>query len=451
MNGQNLKDTTMIKPSKDNTFCYYPFYAMVFKLYEKNDLKAVAPCCMMHDTKNNNTNEYYSILTKKELKGLSPHDIFHHKKFEELRKNLMNNIRDERCSTCWNLEDKNITSHRLYTRWQFSEQFNTDLKEIDISLSNKCNLACRMCNVGSSHQIFEDIDKLKKNNKMHVFEKSSNNSLNSHNLPQNVKNNHLIRWIYDNTDKIKIFKASGGEPLYDNNILNLLRKFVIDGNSKNIELALHSNAMLIDDDVIDLMNNFKLQRHSFSIDGVDTTYDYIRHKANFETLEKNIKKWFSQSTNVYTVNINFVLSALNIGNVVDFLEWTILMFHNKVRCNVFISEVRPHKRGIDMINLPKTYLEKIRENVINFRDEFEKFRTKEFNNMHSKGFFHYEIDKLLSLIDISIDKNEMNLKDLYTEITLLDETRNQTYRDFLDESLIHILDDYGRKYDSKHY
>ena len=26
-----------------------------------------------------------------------------------------------------------------------SEEFNTDLKEIDISLSNKCNLACRMC------------------------------------------------------------------------------------------------------------------------------------------------------------------------------------------------------------------------------------------------------------------------------------------------------------------
>ena len=32
----------MIRPSKDNTFCYYPFYAIVFKLYDKNNLKAVA-------------------------------------------------------------------------------------------------------------------------------------------------------------------------------------------------------------------------------------------------------------------------------------------------------------------------------------------------------------------------------------------------------------------------
>ena len=55
---------------------------------------------------------------------------------------------------------------------------------------------------------------------MSLFDEASDNSLKSHNLPQNVNDNHLIKWIYNNTNKIKIFKASGGEPLYDNNILN---------------------------------------------------------------------------------------------------------------------------------------------------------------------------------------------------------------------------------------
>ena len=100
-----------------------------------------------------------------------------------MRKNSLNNIRDPRCSTCWNQEDKGILSHRLYTRWQFPEEFKTGLKEVDISLSNKCNLACRMCNTGSSHQIWEDVDKLKKNNKMSLFDRASNNSIKSHNLP----------------------------------------------------------------------------------------------------------------------------------------------------------------------------------------------------------------------------------------------------------------------------
>jgi len=436
----------MIKPTKDNSFCFYPFYAMVFKLWKKNsnELRAVAPCCMMHDTKGI-TGEYNSILTAGELKGLSPYDIFHHKKFENLRKNLLNNKRDPRCSTCWNQEDQGIMSHRLYTRWQFPEEFNTDLKEIDISLSNKCNLACRMCNTGSSHQLYQDVDKLRKINKLNMFEQASGKSLGSHNLPKGTNDNHLIRWIHENTDKIKVFKASGGEPLYDNNILNILRKFVIKGNSKDTELVLHTNGMLITDDIIKLMNKFKIQRPSFSIDGVDSTYNYIRHKSDFVTLENTLKHWFKHSTNVYALNVNLVLDALNLGNVVDFLEWTALMFHNKIRCNIFISEVRPHGRGIDIINLPITYLETIQKNIIEYKDGFEQFRTKKYEYMHSSKYFHYEVDKLLSLIEYAITNNVCDISSLYTEITLLDETRNQSYKDFLDPSLISILENYERE------
>ncbi len=445
MNGQNLKNTTMIEPSKDNTFCYYPFYAMVFKLYDKNNLKAVAPCCMMHDTKNLHTNEFNSILNKEELKNLTPSEIFHHEKFEKLRNNLLNNIKDERCSTCWNLEDKGILSHRLYTRWQFPEEFNTDLKEIDISLSNKCNLACRMCNTGSSHQMLEDVDKLNKLSKLKLYENASDHSIRSHNLPEDVKNNHLIKWIYNNTDKIKIFKASGGEPLYDKNILNLLRKFVKDGNSKNTELALHTNAVLITDEIIELMNQFRIQRHSFSIDGVDTTYDYIRHKSNFSMLEKNIKKWLKKSTNVYALNINLVISALNIGNIVDFLEWTSLMFHDKIRCNIFMSEVRPHGRGIDIANLPNDYLMKVKKDITEFQTGFETFRTKKYDYMHKGNYFHYEIDKVLSLLEQSLNYKDKNFSKLYGEITLLDETRNQSYADYLDTNLVDLLKNHERQ------
>ena len=280
---------------------------------------------------------------------------------------------------------------------------------------------------------------------MTLFDEASDNSLKSHNLPQDVKNNHLIKWIYNNTNKIKVFKASGGEPLYDNNILNLLRKFVKDGNSKDTELALHSNAMLITDEIIELMNQFKLQRHSFSIDGVDSTYDYIRHKANFSVLEKNIKKWFNKSTNVYGININLVLSALNIGNVVDFLEWASLMFHDKIRCNIFMSEVRPHGRGIDIANLPNDYLSKVKQDILNFKSEFETFRTKKYNYMHKGNYFHYEIDKVLSLIDYSIKYKNKNFNKLYNEIVLLDEVRNQSYVNYLNNDLVNILKKHERQ------
>lgn len=454
-------DFKIMVPTKDNSFCFYPFYALVFKSWKggSNDLKAVAPCCMMHDTKDIKTGMPYSVMSRGELKGLSPYDIFHHKKFEELRKNLLNNKRDSRCSTCWNLEDKGIRSHRLYTVWGFPEEFKADLKEIDITLSNKCNLACRMCNVGSSHQLEKDVDKLKENNKLEIFEQASKDALDLHSgitprrqkprkpyIRQTIDTNHLIRWIYNNTEKIKILKASGGEPLYDNNILTLLKKFVRDGNSKDTELLFHTNGVLITDKIINLMNEFKTQSHSFSIDGVDSTYNYIRHKSDFFTLENTLKNWLKHSTNVKELNINFVLSALNLGNVIDFLEWIALMFHTKsIGINVFISEVRPRGRGTDIVNLPITYLETIQKNIINYKDTFEQYVCPK--SSEDGRTYDYEIDKLLSLIEHAITNNVCDISRLYTEITLLDETRNQSYKNFLNPSLVTILENYEREID----
>jgi MoaA/NifB/PqqE/SkfB family radical SAM enzyme len=215
--------------------------------------------------------------------------------------------------------------------------------------------------------------------------------------------------------------------------------------------------MLITDDIITLMNEFKIQRPSISIDGVDSTYDYIRHKSNFVTLEKTLKHWLKHSTNVYSLNVNLVLSALNLGNVVDFLEWTSLMFYNKIRCNIFISEVRPHGRGSYIVNFPITYLETVRKNIIEYKDKFEQFRTKNYGHRYwakegegyykteEHRYFYYEVDKCLSLIENAITNNVCDIPSLYTEITLLDETRNQSYKDFLDPSLVSILENYERQ------
>ena len=60
-----------------------------------------------------------------------------------------------------------------------------------------------------------------------------------------------------------------------------------------------------------------------------------------------------------------------------------------------------------------------------------------------RQLFHYEIDKVLSLIEHSIEYKDKNIKNLYDEIVLLDETRGQSYKNF-GADLIDILDDYKR-------
>ena len=65
--------------------------------------------------------------------------------------------------------------------------------------------------------------------------------------------------------------------------------------------------------------------------------------------------------------------------------------------------------------------------------------------MHSSKYFHYEVDKCLSLIENAITNNVCDISSLYTEIALLDETRNQSYKDFLNPSLVSILESYERE------
>ena len=136
---------------------------------------------------------------------------------------------------------------------------------------------------------------------------------------------------------------------------------------------------------------------------------------------------------------------MNLGNIVDFLEWAALMFHNKVRCNIFLSDVRPHGRGIDIANLPNDYLLKAKQDILNFKSEFESFRTKKYDYMHKGNYFHYEIDKVISLLDHSIEYEDKNFNKLYNEIVLLDEVRNQSYVNYLNTDLVDILKNYERQ------
>src|SRR5210317_2020809 len=113
MIGQNFMNIT---PQPNNTFCYYPFYAIAIKSFSGSNLRKVSPCCKMMDLGR-------SVLTEKQIKDLSLIEIFEHEKFEKLRSDSLNNIRNSNCQVCWRQEDKNMKSFRLQSTWAFDDSF----------------------------------------------------------------------------------------------------------------------------------------------------------------------------------------------------------------------------------------------------------------------------------------------------------------------------------------
>jgi len=155
-------------------------------------------------------------------------------------------------------------------------------------------------------------------------------------------------------------------------------------------------------------------------------------------LERNLINWFSKSKNIKYFNSNFVLSALNIHNIVDYMNWIVFNFHNKIKCNIFFSSVRPFTRGIHISNLPINYLKKIKNSFLIFYEFFEKIRQKDMSLLNH---FYYESENIIKMIDNSIDKNlyDLNKNNLYDEISILDKVRNQHYSNYLPEDFCEIL------------
>ena len=101
----------------------------------------------------------------------------------------------------------------------------------------------------------------------------------------------------ENTNKIKVLKASGGEPFYDNKVIQLLQHYVKTGSAKNTMLIFHTNATQFNEENVAMLNQFKRNKHTFSIDGVGKTYEYIRYPAAFSETEESVKRYIKDVKN----------------------------------------------------------------------------------------------------------------------------------------------------------
>lgn len=414
------------QPKKDNTFCFYPFHELTLKMWEGRKLTNTSPCCMMFNTYNNG-------LDIHKMNKKTPDELFHSPAMKQLRKDALRGVRNPACEVCWKLEDNGQTSFRMFSSSlphiiNQRDLKNPQLTTIDITLSNVCNLRCRMCDVSASNRLNKDFDVLEKQGTRNEFTEITGAMRKKYDkLSANTSKQY--RWLLENTDKIKFLKASGGEPFYDKNLIQLLHQYIKTGNAADTVLHFHTNATMIDDRVIDIIKHFKYNYHTFSIDGTGKVYEYIRHEANWDILNENIKK-YTELDNIEKVDLNMVVSAHNLHNVPDYVAWAKSLYKE---VNIIFSDVYPEHRGIQISSLPSKMLEGIYTEIVNLDlHEMESATLKEF------------IEKA---IETPKKIKKTRQKKLYRETVILDAARNQSYRDYLYPEMVEYLDKLKKLYD----
>ena len=189
-----------------------------------------------------------------------------------------------------------------------------------------------------------------------------------------------------------------------------MNKYIKEGWAKDTILAYHTNGTLFNDELIDKLNQFKKQYPKISVDSVEEGYDYIRHPSNFDDLDKTVRLFLNNSTNLGRINIAVVISALNILDLHNHWSWCCTLPKK-----VFVSycEVYPDNRGISPKNLSRALL-----NELPYID----------SRKHQQIIQSYKI------------RNVERKESVKKEIELFDMSRSQSYKNYLHPHLVSWLD-----------
>ena len=408
-----MQSNTYTKTS--DTYCNQPFTSLALKNWRKGKLKSVWPCCNMG---NNDGIVHNDNPLGIDCADLSPQEIFDHPRMEELRQNLANGVRDSACSVCWRMEDNNVKSYRQHNISVHEKELTT----IDVTSSNECNLACRMCGPSASNLWMQDIKNLKETGHSNLYIQNHAYTGTTSDPPKATESIQW-QWMYDNTDKIKYLKCSGGEPLYDTKFIKLLEKYIADGTAKDTTVMCHTNGTQFGNPkIVEILNYFKKQEHSFSIDGFGQVYEYIRYPGTWDNLNDSLHHYFQMDNISNSFQITTVISALNLLNLRDLEDWS-RKIHTKYLYPRFgktptmlnYQELYPTYRGTHLTRLPISIL-----------------KVAKKRNVLSR--------RITQWIDAAIDNNAEDKQKMKLEIQLLDFSRNQDYHDYLDPILIDWLD-----------
>ena len=251
------------------------------------------------------------------INNISLDNIINNSSIQNLRTSMLSGVQDPICSRCWKMEDIGNQSFRQmsnsdndYGLSSISDDGMTpninfsNLRYIDITLGNKCNLACRMCHPGSSSLVAKQYIKLNK------FVKTPN-------IEFNTDSKEKILELIKQSSNLTSIYFLGGEPLindFHNDIIDLLIEL---GISKNITLHYSTNLHTDIEKHLERWDYFKLIKLSISVDGSEEVYEYIRWPGSWNKIYSNLIKVckIAKQKNKIIPNIAVTVQNLNVGNI----------------------------------------------------------------------------------------------------------------------------------------
>jgi len=260
-----------------NNWCCEPFT----NIYVENiDGGRVAPCCIALTDKRN---QYFSLQQQ-------PH-------LQEIRKSFIQGKKHQACRDCWQAEEQGLTSRRLQCG-QESSSTDVFIRNVEINVNNRCNLACRICTPRYSTAWHNEARQLQ----LEIPKPCTNDLWHELDL-------RFVEWINFN----------GGEPLLSNDHVEMLEKIP---DKSRCSVYYNTNGTIrASAKVIDLWSQFKHVKLAFSIDDIGDDFEYQRYGADWKQVEQNLLWYIENAPHNTMFAINRTISLYNNHRLQHLEDW----------------------------------------------------------------------------------------------------------------------------------
>jgi organic radical activating enzyme len=274
----------------------------------------------------------------------SPMEAWNSDFMKKTRLEMLNNQIPKSCTKCFEEENNEIVSKRLWETFTWSDR-EVNLRELirntkedgeipekliylDLRLGHSCNLKCVMCSPHDSSRWIQDHEKLISKTTIPIISKEISWNKNQFDNTWYEKNS-FWKDIYEQIPFLKEIYFAGGEPLLIKEHKNLLLEIIQRGYSESIYLRYNSNGLLIDNEIIDIWNQFKRVKFNFSIDAIGERNNYIRYPSDWSLIENNLEILDNTKDHI-EINIACAVQLMNIKHLPDIIKWKISKNYRKI-------------------------------------------------------------------------------------------------------------------------